>query len=76
LCKQKVAQKGAIILGYFIFSKNHNEPPEVAQLAKKLHNLVSLNVNSRNFGSWNWHYSIQPSVMAKHSAAREQLEEI
>jgi hypothetical protein len=34
LLKQKVAQKVAIILGYFIFSKNHNEPPKVAQLAK------------------------------------------
>jgi len=30
LLKQKVA----IILGYFILSKNHNEPPNVAQLAK------------------------------------------
>jgi hypothetical protein len=27
-------QKVAIILGYFILSKNHNEPPKVAQLAK------------------------------------------
>jgi hypothetical protein len=27
LLKQKVAQKVAIILGYFILSKNHNEPP-------------------------------------------------
>jgi hypothetical protein len=34
LLKQKVAQKVVIILGYFIFSKNHNEPPKVAQLAK------------------------------------------
>jgi hypothetical protein len=34
LLKQKVAQKVAIILGYFIFSKNYNEPPKVAQLAK------------------------------------------
>jgi hypothetical protein len=33
LLKQKVALKVAIILGYFIFSKNH-EPPKVAQLAK------------------------------------------
>jgi hypothetical protein len=32
--KQKVAQNVAITLGYFIFSKNHNEPPKVAQLAK------------------------------------------
>jgi hypothetical protein len=31
---QKVAQNVAISLGYFIFSKNHNEPPKVAQLAK------------------------------------------
>jgi hypothetical protein len=31
LLKQKVV---AIILGYFIFSKNHKEPPKVAQLAK------------------------------------------
>jgi hypothetical protein len=28
---QKIAQKVAIILGYFIASKNHNEPPKVAQ---------------------------------------------
>jgi hypothetical protein len=34
LLKQKVAKKVAIILGYFILSKNHNEPPKVAQLAK------------------------------------------
>jgi hypothetical protein len=26
LLKQKVAQKVTIILGYFIISKNHNEP--------------------------------------------------
>ncbi len=26
----------AISLGYFIFSKNHQEPPKVAQLAKKI----------------------------------------
>ncbi len=43
LLKQKVA----IILGYFIFPKNHNEPPKVAQLAKKLHNLVTLAVSYR-----------------------------
>jgi hypothetical protein len=29
-------------LGYFIFSRNHTEPPKVAQLAKKLSNLVTL----------------------------------
>jgi hypothetical protein len=34
LLKQKAAQKVAIILGYFILSKNHNEPPKEAQLAK------------------------------------------
>jgi hypothetical protein len=34
LLKQKVAPKLAIILGYFILSKNHNEPPKVAELAK------------------------------------------
>jgi hypothetical protein len=34
LPKQKVAQKVTIILGYFILSKNHNEPPKVAHLAK------------------------------------------
>jgi hypothetical protein len=34
LIKQKVAQKVTIILGYFIFSKNHNEPPKVAQVVK------------------------------------------
>jgi hypothetical protein len=41
LLKQKVAQKVANILGYFILSKNHNEPPNAAQL-KKLPNLVAL----------------------------------
>jgi hypothetical protein len=34
LPKQKVAQKVAIILDYFILSKNHNKPPKVAQMAK------------------------------------------
>ncbi len=34
LLKQKVAQNVAISLGSFSFSKNHNEPPKVAQLAK------------------------------------------
>jgi hypothetical protein len=34
LLQQKAAQNVAIPLGYFIFSKNHNEPPKVAQLAK------------------------------------------
>jgi hypothetical protein len=34
LLKQKVAQKVAIILGYFMFKKNQNEPLKVAQLAK------------------------------------------
>jgi hypothetical protein len=33
LLKQNVEQDVAISLGYFIFSKNHNEPPKVAQLA-------------------------------------------
>jgi hypothetical protein len=31
---QKVAQNGASSLGYFIFSKNQDELPKVAQLAK------------------------------------------
>jgi hypothetical protein len=30
---QKVSPKVAIILGYCILSKNHNKPPNVAQLA-------------------------------------------
>jgi hypothetical protein len=34
LVNQKVAQNVTISLGYFIFSKNCNEPPTVAQLAK------------------------------------------
>ncbi len=34
LLEQKVAQKVAIILGYFILSKIHYEPQKVAQLAK------------------------------------------
>jgi hypothetical protein len=45
LLKQKVAQKVTIILGYFILSKNYNESPKVAQLAKKLPNLVTLKLN-------------------------------
>jgi hypothetical protein len=50
LLKQKVAPKVAIILGYFILSKNHNEPPKVAQLVKshpigeKSPNLVTLSI--------------------------------
>jgi hypothetical protein len=32
--QQKVALKVTNNLGYFILSKNHNEPPKVAQLAK------------------------------------------
>jgi hypothetical protein len=35
LLKQKVAQNVAISLGYFIFSKIHNEPPNVTQFMKK-----------------------------------------
>jgi hypothetical protein len=42
LLKQKVAQKIDIILGYFIFSKNLNEPPKVAQFGEKSPNLVTL----------------------------------
>jgi len=34
LLKPKVAQKGTIILGYFIIQKNNNETPKVAQLVK------------------------------------------
>jgi hypothetical protein len=33
LLKQLVAQNVNISLGYFIFKKNHNEPPKVTQLA-------------------------------------------
>jgi hypothetical protein len=44
LLKQKVAQNVTISLGYFILSKNHNEPSKVAQLAK---NLVTLAVGQR-----------------------------
>jgi hypothetical protein len=47
LLKQKIAQNVAITLGYLIFSKNHNEPSKVAQLAKKLPNLVTLIVTCR-----------------------------
>ncbi len=42
LLKQKVAQKVKITFGYFIFLKDHNEPPKVAQSAKKSPNLVTL----------------------------------
>ena len=31
-----------IVLVYFILSKNHDEPPKVAQLSKKSPNLVTL----------------------------------
>jgi hypothetical protein len=31
LLQQKVAQNVTISLGYFIFSKNHNESPKIAQ---------------------------------------------
>jgi hypothetical protein len=34
LLNQKVAQDVAISLGYFIFSKNQNELPKIAQLVK------------------------------------------
>jgi len=34
LLEQKRAQNVANSLGYFIFSKSHNEPPKVAPLAK------------------------------------------
>jgi hypothetical protein len=34
LIKQKGALNITISLGYFIFSKNHNAPPKVAQLVK------------------------------------------
>ncbi len=47
LLEQKVAQKVVIIMGYFILSKNHNEPPKVAQLAKKSPNLVTLLLQKR-----------------------------
>jgi hypothetical protein len=38
----KGAQNVAISFGCFIFTKNHNEPPKVAQLAKKSPNRVTL----------------------------------
>jgi hypothetical protein len=47
LLKQKVAQKVAISLGYFILSKNHNEPPKVANW-QKLPNLVTLIISLIN----------------------------
>jgi len=34
LLKQKAAKNAAISLGYFIFSKHHNELPKEAQAAK------------------------------------------
>jgi hypothetical protein len=34
LLQQKVAKNITIYLGYFTFSKNHNESPKVAQLVK------------------------------------------
>jgi hypothetical protein len=36
LLKQKIAQNITITLGYFIHSKNNNEPQKVAQLAKNI----------------------------------------
>ncbi len=42
LLKQKVPQKVAIILGYFVISKNQNEPPKSSPIGKKSPNLVTL----------------------------------
>jgi hypothetical protein len=45
LLDQKAAQNVAISLGYFIFSKNCNEPPKVAkssQIGEKSPNLITL----------------------------------
>jgi hypothetical protein len=44
LLQQKVAQNVAISLGYFIFSKNHNEHP-IAQLPKWQKNAQSGHAN-------------------------------
>jgi hypothetical protein len=48
-------KKVAIILGYFTLSKNHNEPPKVAQLAKKLPNLVTLKPNKVERFAFSFH---------------------
>jgi hypothetical protein len=42
LLQQKVTQKVAISLGYFMFSKYHKEPPKVTQFWQKWPNLVTL----------------------------------
>jgi hypothetical protein len=39
---EKLAQDVTISLSFFIFPKNHNELPKVAQLVKKLPDLVTL----------------------------------
>ncbi len=48
LLQQKVAQKVAISLGYFIFFKSHNWRPKVAQFVKNCRsgNLVTLLLNN------------------------------
>jgi hypothetical protein len=65
LLKQKITQNVANTLGYFIFSKNHNEPPKVAQLAKKLPNLVALTclqaANARWKGCHKYSYQLRPN---------------
>jgi hypothetical protein len=45
LLKQKAAQRVAIILGYFILSKNHNEPtkkPNWQKIAQSGHHVGEL----------------------------------
>jgi hypothetical protein len=56
LLNQDVAQNVAISLGYFIFSKYHNEPPKVAQLPKITQS-----------GHPGWKLSSQPTVIKNMS---------
>ena len=56
--KQKVAQNVAISLGYFIFSKDHNEPPKVtnwSQIAQSGHPGDNL---CWNFGDLNQRWDV------------------
>jgi hypothetical protein len=81
LLKQKVAQKVEIILGYFILSKNHNEPPKVAQLAKKLPNLVTLQMIYSTIISYQYIYfhetfSTLPQTFRACSSTLDTLSDI
>ncbi len=60
LLKQKVAQRVAIILGYFMPPKNHNEPLKVAQLAKIPQSGHPGGWGSEGLGSWLQNFMLSP----------------